>query len=184
MELGAFERLIAPILNEVRGAIRKAILGRVDDSTGVQTVQMSRTKGDDADLVEHLQPYGMSFRPPEGSEGVALEIGGDANHLVLLCVAPRKERPRDVAAGEGGLWHHKHGWRVFLDDAGDVHLAAQTGASKLARADRVDAEIQRIWDVLTGWTPVLHDGGLALKGTATTASAGKQSTAADKVHGT
>jgi hypothetical protein len=44
---------------------------------------------------------------------------------------------------------------MILSDGGSVDFAA--------RADRTDAEIDRIWTVLTTWTPGVADSGAALK---------------------
>lgn len=72
--------------------------------------------------------------------------------------------------------------RVAFD--GTIHLGDQTGTAPMSRADRNDAEIQRIWSVLTGFTPSPGDGGTALKTLAASTYTSVQPTAADKVFGT
>jgi hypothetical protein len=72
---------------------------------------------------------------------------------------------------------------VVIETTAQVVLGGEAGAQFMARADRVDAELARIRNVLTGWTPVPNDGGLALKTAATTAFSSAQSTAADQVKG-
>ncbi len=60
---------------------------------------------------------------------------------------------------------------------GNTTLGGRNAFSKVPDATKVDAEIARIWSVLTGWTPVAQDGGAALKATAAAVFASKQSTA-------
>lgn len=70
---------------------------------------------------------------------------------------------------------------VTITTGGIVQLAS--GTAPMPRADRVDTELQRIWQVLTTWTVVAQDGGAALQAAAIAASAGVASTASDKVTG-
>lgn len=73
---------------------------------------------------------------------------------------------------------------LVIAGPGQVHLTEASPTNFLARADRVDTEIDRIWTVLTTWTVVLMDGGGALK-TAAVAErgTGAPATASDKVKG-
>ncbi|MFW6086393.1 MAG: phage baseplate assembly protein domain-containing protein [Myxococcota bacterium] len=172
-----------PLAARIGSMVKRAILERINDSEGVQLLQVSLLGDEVQDRCEHLQPYGLSFHPPRKSEAVALAVQGDGSHRVILGVSSRKHRPRDVEEGEGGLYYLGE-WKVFLDKNGHVHLGAQEGAAKLARADRVDDEIERIWDLLTGWTVSPQDGGAALQTAAETAVEQVESTASDTVHGT
>jgi len=72
---------------------------------------------------------------------------------------------------------------VVLETSAQVILGGEVGAQFMARADRVDAELARIRDVLTGWIVVPNDGGAALKTAASAAFTSAQSTAADQVKG-
>lgn len=73
---------------------------------------------------------------------------------------------------------------IRLAPNGIVHLGEENAAAELARADRVDAELARIWNLLTTWPFTPNDGGAALQTQAITDSAMVQSTASDLVRGT
>jgi hypothetical protein len=66
-------------------------------------------------------------------------------------------------------------------DGAEVRLGHPSPASYAALATKVDAELDRIWQVLTMWTVVAQDGGAALKAAAVAASPFVQSVAASKV---
>lgn len=62
---------------------------------------------------------------------------------------------------------------MFLDGSDRLHVGASTAAIDLARADRVDTQLEQIRDLLTGngvppWVPVPNDGGAALLTAAST----------------
>lgn len=69
-----------------------------------------------------------------------------------------------------------------LDGPGFIRVGGPS-ADFVALAQKVDAEIQRIWDLLTGWTVVPNDGGLALQTQALTDVHDVQSVAASKLKG-
>jgi phage gp45-like len=177
-------RALRPLETRVANMVKRAIVERVLDSERIQLVQASMLEDEVQDRIEHMQPYGLSFNVPTGAEGVVLAVQGAGSHRVLLCPSKRGDRPTGAQVGEGGLYSLGE-WQVFIDQDGNVILGGGTeGASELARADRTDAEIQRIWDLLTSWTPVAQDGGAALQTAANVAVETVQSTASDKVRGT
>ncbi len=135
----------------------------------------------------------------EAGDGSISDAGDERRHHLAHAVAIPGMYPAsrnipsvDANASELVIGFESGGARVRMKPNGDVQidttgtitLAGAAAAQFMARADRVDAELARIRNVLTGWTPVPNDGGLALKTTATTAFSSAQSTAADQVKGT
>jgi phage baseplate assembly protein V len=181
------EQKIRTALRQLRfrlnSMVMRGVLELVNDRLKTQRLQLTILADEVVDDVEHMQPYGLSFVPPAGAECIALAPGGSRAHTVAICVQHPEERPRGGDPRTGGLYT-KAEWRLFIDAEGHLHLAAQTGAAKMARADRTDAELKRLWDLVSGFSPVAQDGGAALKTLALTQAKTRQSTAADKVHGT
>lgn len=78
--------------------------------------------------------------------------------------------PGYVASGAGqpAAHYRSDGQMVaYLDSGEALHVGVSTASILLARADRVDAQLQQIRDLLTGggvpqWVPVPNDGGAAL----------------------
>ena len=52
---------------------------------------------------------------------------------------------------------------IYLHGSEPVYVGVSTASIDVARADRVDAQLQQIRDLLTTWVPVPNDGGLALQ---------------------
>jgi len=176
-----FGYLLSQLRSRVDVMVARAVVTLVNDALKTQRVQLRILKNEGTDdKVEHFQPYGLSFVPPVGSEAVALAVGGSRGHTIAVCVQHPDHRPKGAHEHEGGLYS-KGQWRVFVDADGIVHIGAKTGASAPSRADKNDAEIKRIWDLLTkDWKPIAQDGGAALQIAALKAVAQVQSTAATK----
>jgi phage gp45-like len=121
-------------MNDLANLIKRVVIETLDDSTGVQTVQVSMGRDETADGCEHLQPCGVSFRVPAGSEGVALAPGGDPSHVVVILAAPRGQRPEAENDGEGGL-HFLGEWKVYLDSDGYLHLGTQEADEQAVRGN-------------------------------------------------
>ena len=155
--------LVGPLRARVDTMVQRVVVKAIDDASKAQQLTVTALAGDDGDEVEHCQPFGLSFRPTAGAEGVALSIGGESAYRVVLGVQDRNKRPAaDVNAGEGGLYLDGV-YRVFIADDGTVHLGEQSAADFVALAAKTDREFDRVWDALTGFTPVANDGGAALK---------------------
>lgn len=151
---GLVERVMAPTIRRVNGMVKRGVIRRVTDSARQQLLQLSLLEDEVADEVEHLQPFGLSFVPPAGSEVAALAVGGNQDYLLALGATSRAHRPTGAEEGEGGLYT-LDGWKVFLDDEGNVFIGGDAAGAtvKVARADRVEAELSAIkatLDSLTG----------------------------------
>lgn len=80
-----------------------------DDSKKMQTITIRGRFGEEIPDVEHWQPYGMHsvpLPPKDGRQAEALvaNIGGSADHPVVLGVADRRHRPKDAQPGETVLY--------------------------------------------------------------------------------
>lgn len=141
---------LAPTIAKVNGMVKRGVIRRVTDGTKVQSVQLSTLDDETPDDVEHLQPFGVSFVPPAGSEVVALAVGGYSDHMVALGASSRAHRPTGAGEGEGGLYTMT-GWKVFLDDEGNVFIGADPATGtffKLALAEKVESELADLWAAL------------------------------------
>ncbi len=155
----------------------------VDDSGKVQVAQLegdAPEDGDDISEAETMLPYGFTANPPDGSEAIVIQVGGDAGNAVVLTMQHRDQRPTGLAKGEVAL-HMGADVKVHLKADGKVYLGSSAASDPVALSSKVDAEIDRIWDVLTSWTVAPQDGGAALQAAAIAASAGVLPTAADNV---
>jgi phage gp45-like len=143
--VGAVRKLTRPLEHRINALVKRAIIERINDSGGIQLVQVSMLGDDVSDKAEHMQPYGLTFHPPAGSEAVAASPQGDPSHVLVLGAQSRDHRPTDVAEGEGGL-HYLGTWKVFLAEDGTVRLGAKDPSQFVALANKVDQRIKALED--------------------------------------
>jgi phage baseplate assembly protein V len=103
----------------VRGMITRAVTGTANDAPRMQTIQLALFAEQDADDIEHFQPYGITSVPHAGAEGIALAIGGSTGHTVVVNVDDRRYRLKGLEAGEVALYDDL-GHTVHLTRAGIV----------------------------------------------------------------
>lgn len=113
-------------------------------------------------------------------------------HGLNGCVAvpgwfPDKHKLADVDTEHLALRSTDNAVRIVLSGT-EVRLGSTAGDDFVALAAKVDAELARIWGLLTGggtppaqWVPAANDGGAALKAAAIEASTGVESVAASMV---
>ena len=125
---------------ELDNIVERGTIARVDDTPSTQNLQVELGSDEVLDGIEHLQPYGLSFVPPEGSEVVCVNTG---SATLAMCAGNPGDRPTASAAGTGGLYNAQ-GWRVFLDENDIVNLGAKIAEAFIARADKTDAALARL----------------------------------------
>lgn len=123
--------------------VARSVVNLVNDTMKTQRLQLTILSDELEDDVEHMQPYGLSFVPPAGSEAIALAVRGDRDHTIALCVQNPDERPQGNQPRTGGLYTNG-AWRFFIDDQGNVHVGAQQGAEPIAMADTTQRELADI----------------------------------------
>lgn len=167
----------------------------------VHKVQATMLDPDDVDTMPVYGDQGVAFRIPVDAEVLVAHAMADAGLGTVIGTSQRGKRPTivpgtteggdgsEVPEGAGGL-HVLGSWRVYCDDAGNVYIGNIHGGGfeKIARADLVDAEFQRIWDHLgTTFTATVQDGGAGLwalqVAAANTASGAVQPTECESVYG-
>lgn len=91
-----------------RGTVALATAGKM-----LQTLQMRLTAGEIKDDLEHFEPYGFTSCPKPGAEGIALFLGGDRSHGVVVCVSDRRFRLKELKPGEVALYTDEGDTFVF-----------------------------------------------------------------------
>ena len=129
----ALSRMLAPLSRRVRLMIGRALITAINDGGKIQTAQVKLLDGEVRDAVEVLHQYGFTSVPPGKPEGLYFSVGGDRDHGVMICVADRDFRLKNLSAGEvaigtdedtGGLPH-----RIHFKRGREIHLIA--GLTKL-----------------------------------------------------
>lgn len=104
--------------------VGRAVLEAVTDSTSMQTVKVTVLDGDTDDEVEHFQPGGLTH-VASGGDGVALSVGGQTDHRVVLCISKRSARPTGLLTGETALYS-EGGVVIKLTATGNVEISGAT----------------------------------------------------------
>lgn len=164
------------ILDGIARVIVKAV--NAANKTQIWTVEgeaPSDEDGEDLAEVESFQHFGFASHPALGAEAITVNVGADSAHAVVIASQHKDYQPRGLAEGEVCLYT-KDGKKVHCKADGITYVG-DSPTDFTANATKVDAEIARIWDVLTTWTVAPNDGGAALQTAANTASAGVESVA-------
>jgi len=145
--------------------VTRGVITRTDDTAATQTIQVELRFDEVADMIEHFQPFGLSFRPTSDSEVIVLAVGSSSDNLVALTATDRSIRPTGIEEeGEGGLYTPS-GWKVFCNADGEVNLGEKAAADFVALAADVKRELDAIKQSLD-----THVHSVSVTGTATAQS--------------
>ena len=111
--ISTFNGLSRELRRRVMLMVGRAVLTVVDDSTGLQTVQVEALRGEIIDGAERLQLYGITSHPLKGADVLVLSVGGVRQHPVVL-IDDRRHRVRDLAEGEVCIYTDE-------DESGNMH---------------------------------------------------------------
>ena len=108
-----FERLSRELRRRIFLMIGRAVLTVVDDSTGLQTVQVEALRGEVIDGAERFQMYGITSYPLKGADALVLSVGGMRQHSLIL-IDDRRHRVKGLAEGEVCIYTDE-------DESGNMH---------------------------------------------------------------
>lgn len=108
----AVRRLTRPTQRKADMMVGRAILRLVEDTAGIQMVQVDLLADETIDDLEHLQPYGYKSRAKPGADGLLLSVGGSRSNGVVILIGDRRYG-LELEEGEAAIY----------DDLGQkVHL--------------------------------------------------------------
>jgi len=103
----------------------RVVVQRLINSTASQQVDISLVAGETKNGMEYLEPYGFTSAAHSGAEGVALFLGGDRSHGVVINVADRRYRLKGLKEGEVALYTDE-GDRVVLKRGRVIEVTTDT----------------------------------------------------------
>jgi phage baseplate assembly protein V len=124
-------------------SIGRGILRLVDDTAGLQIVQVSLLAEETRGQVERVQQYGLTSHPLPGADVVLLAIGGSRDHPVAAAIDDRRHRLTGLQPGEVALYTDE-GDSVVLKRGRIVEITAGARlriASPLVEIDSPRVEI-------------------------------------------
>ena len=119
------EKLLAPLKRRVRLMVSRAIVKAVDDSEGLQQVQVAALADEILDRVERLQQYGFTSVPLPGGSALVVCVGGNRSHPIVVATDDARYRPVDLQPGEVAIYT-QGGVRINLKTGNLVEIVAAT----------------------------------------------------------
>ena len=150
--------MIRALAVRIANSLARAVVQVIDDSKGIQMLQLGVLEGEDVDDCERFQEYGFNSVPLAGAEAVVVFPNGDRGHPLVVAVDDRRHRPTDWDSGDTGTYNHA-GLKVQLKASGTIEAGASGPFLELATKADLDA-LKAIFD---NWITVPNDGGAALK---------------------
>jgi phage gp45-like len=150
--------MLRPVETRLANAIARAVVSRVNDSGGLQTIQLGVMAGETVDDAEHFQAYGFSSSVPLGGEAVVLFPNGDRARPLVIATGHRASRITGLEEGETAIYNADS--LVILKNDGTIEARSRSGsAAEVATLE----SLQDLKDIFTNWVPVAQDGGAALQ---------------------
>ena len=105
--------MVRPLRNRVYTMITRAVIETVNDTEGMQLVKVNLLAGEARDDIERFQNFGFSSHPPDSSECVAVAIGGNRDHLIIIVADDRASRITGLLKGESVQYNNKNEfWKI------------------------------------------------------------------------
>lgn len=102
--LNIITRFMEPHVRSIRLMITRVVADIVIDTTGIQTVQSSLLFGEFAEL-ERFQNYGFTSVPfSQSAEGIAVFVGGNREHGVIIAMDDRTFRKGPLLPGQAAVY--------------------------------------------------------------------------------
>lgn len=105
--------------------VSRAVVRRVDDSTKMQSLQVTLLADETRDGVERVQNYGFTSVPQAGAEAVTVFVSGYRDHGLVVAVDDRRYRLTGLEAGEVAIYTDE-GDKVVLKRGGTIEVTAAT----------------------------------------------------------
>jgi phage baseplate assembly protein V len=118
--------LYRKLMRQLHGLAARCVLRLVDDALKMQAVQVGLLDGETGDNMERFQNYGYTSVPLPGAEGVALFLGADRAHGVIIAMDDRRYRLGGLEGGEVALYsiddQEPAGHRIVLRRGGLIEV--------------------------------------------------------------
>lgn len=160
--MSGFELNMGRFKRRIYGMVSRAVLSAVDDSTGIQALQIEGMADELHDGVERMQDYGFTSHPKAGAEATVVFAGGLRSHGLIVALGDRRFRLKDLTEGEVAMYDDQ-GQVVRLKRDGvfvhtDKKVTIEAGEDILVHGD-AKITVEAVGDVLVdGEAKITVDG--------------------------
>lgn len=127
--IDTIRKLLAPLQRRIMLMVSRGVINMVNDTLGIQGVQVKLLDGEISEM-ERFQDYGLTSVPPDKSEHVAVFIGGNRDHGVVIKCDNRKVRLKGLKKGEVAIYTDE-GDNITLKRGHTIEVNATGAASKV-----------------------------------------------------
>ncbi len=144
--------ILAALRRRISLMIGYCVITAVDDTGGLQQLQLKALADEVMDLRARLQEYGFTSRPHPGADAILVSLGGNRTNTVVIAVDDRRYRLKlenegDVAvysSGENYLIMRANG-DIDCRAPGDARIAIEGDADVIVGGEaRIEGEIARL----------------------------------------
>ena len=110
MSIAKMARAAAQTARSIGDTVRAAFRGKITlvvSSEPIQRVQLSGLADETLQDLEHLQEFGFTSNPPEGTEAVVIPLGGNSSHGVLVATQHGSFRIKNLKPGETAIYSNE-----------------------------------------------------------------------------
>lgn len=103
-------RRVGQVAREAGDTVRAAFRGKITlvvSSEPVQRVQLSGLADETLQDLEHLQEFGFTSSPPEGTEAVVIPLGGNTSHGMIVATEHGSFRVKNLKPGETAIYSNE-----------------------------------------------------------------------------
>lgn len=121
-----FQRMVLDAIKPLRARVvmitSRGVIESVDDTKKMQTVKGSFLAGEARDGMERFQNFGFSSNPPPNTEAVAVFIGGNREHGIIVGCDDRGTRFTGLDVGES-VQYNNSGHFAHLKNTGEFEFS-------------------------------------------------------------
>jgi phage baseplate assembly protein V len=118
-------KIVAPLRRRIFMMMARGVLQSRKDGD-LQQLQITALADEVLSGIEYVEPYGFTSAPEAGAEVVALFMGGNRDHGVILSAGDRRYRLKGLASGDVALYH-KDGTKIVLKGSGKIQIHNPAG---------------------------------------------------------
>jgi phage baseplate assembly protein V len=128
--------IIERVARRVLLSLARALVTTVNDSGGVQMMQVKLNPLETRDNTPRVAEFGLTSNPPVNSDAFVVFLGGDRSNGVVLGTVHQPSRPKNLASGETMIYS-QDGKSIYLTASGGIVVDAKNQAVTVNNATTV-----------------------------------------------
>lgn len=139
--------IIERVARRVLLSLARALVTTVNDSGGVQMMQVKLNALETRDNTPRVAEFGLTSNPPVNSDAFVVFLGGDRSNGVVLGTVHQPSRPKNLASGETMLYS-QDGKYVYLTAGGGIVVEAKGQPVTVNDASNVTVNCSGVFKVV------------------------------------